>query len=114
MGLGDKEFIKYLDKDGEERLRLKIQTKKGQVLDIVVQYESFIDKKWTPILRYDCAHDFFHRDVMYPSGEKEKHPIAIDNLNDALSYAEQDLKDRWRYYKKRFVKQKKIWDKKNS
>lgn len=105
--MADKEFIKYLDKEGNERLRLKIKTEKGEVIDIVIQYESFIDKKWTPILRYDCVHGFFHRDVLTPRGEKEKQPIAIENLNDALLYAEQDLKDRWKYYKQRFIKKKK-------
>lgn len=105
--MADKEFIKYLDKEGNERLRLKIKTEKGEVIDIVVQYESIIDKKWTPILQYDCAHGFFHRDVLTPQGEKEKQPIAIENFNDALLYAEQDLKDRWKYYKQRFIKKKK-------
>jgi hypothetical protein len=61
---------------------------------------------WMPVIRYDCAHGFFHRDVLSPKGEKEKQVIAIDNLRDALSYAEQDLKDSWEWYKKIFKKVK--------
>ena len=34
-------------------------------------------KKWTPIVRYDLAHGFFHHDVMKPDGEKEKTLIEI-------------------------------------
>lgn len=105
--MAEKEFIKYLDRDGNERLRLRIMTKKGQVMDIVVQYESYIGNQWSPIIRYDCAHGFFHRDILTPQGEQEKQVIAIENLNDALLYAEQDLKDRWQHYKRRYVKQMK-------
>ena len=31
-------------------------------------------------------------------------PLSISNLNDALQYAEQDIKDRWQWYKERYVK----------
>jgi hypothetical protein len=30
--------------------------------------------------------------------------IAIQNLQDALSYAEQDIKDRWKSYKQKYIK----------
>jgi len=39
---------------------------------------------------------------MHPKGKKEKQPIMIENLNDALQYAEQDIKDRWSWYKERY------------
>lgn len=77
-------------------------------MDIVVQYESFINNKWTPIVRYDCAHGFLHRDVLYPDGQKEKQAINITNLGDALNYAEQDIKDRWEFYKERYLKRIKL------
>ena len=41
---------------------------------------------------------------MRPSGDKEKQSIEIGNLKDAARYAEQDLKDRWEWYKERYVK----------
>jgi hypothetical protein len=74
------------------------------LVDIVVQYESFINNKWYPVERYDCSHGFLHRDVMRPNGEKEKQVISISTLKDALNYAEQDIKDRWEFYKERFIK----------
>ena len=100
----DKEFIKFLDEAGNECLRIKIKTENGEITDIVIQYESFIKQNWEAIIRYDCAHGFFHRDVLMPNGNKEKQSIAIENLNDALLYAEQDLKDRWEFYKNRYLK----------
>jgi len=102
--MGKKEFTKELRADGEDRLRIKIETEKGRVKNIVVQYESKIKDKWYPIVRYDCSHGFFHRDILNPKGEKVKQVIQIQNLKDALTYAEQDLKDRWEWYKERFKK----------
>jgi hypothetical protein len=102
--LGKKEFFKYLDKFSNERVRLKITVENGKVTDIVVQYESFIGGKWIAIVRYDCAHGFLHRDIMHPNGDKEKQVIDFDNLEMALTYAEQDFKDRWEFYKNRYLK----------
>lgn len=100
-------YQKFLDEDEYERLRIKIHSEKGKLIDIVIQYESFINNKWHPIVRYDCSHGFFHRDVMKPNGEKEKQLISITSLKDALNYAEQDIKDRWEFYKERFKKMNK-------
>lgn len=100
----EKEFETYLDKSGYERLRVRLKIENGLLVDVVFQYESFIDNKWYPIVRYDCAHGYFHRDTLKPNGDKEKQLIQIDNLKDASRYAEQDLKDRWEWYKERFIK----------
>ena len=37
-------------------------------------------------------------------GDTEKKEIVIDNLKSASKYAEQDLKDRWEWYKERYLK----------
>ncbi|MBI4684543.1 MAG: hypothetical protein HY755_05035 [Nitrospirae bacterium] len=102
--MGNKEFTKKLSPEGDDRLRVKIDIIKGKVVDIVVQFESRIKDKWYPIVRYDCSHGFFHRDLLTPYGEKTKQPIPIKNLKDALTYAEQDIKDRWEWYKEKFKK----------
>ena len=81
---------------------LKIETERGNVVDIVVQYEAKFDEEWHPIVRYDCSHGFLHRDVMWPGGKKEKYPLDIPDLKTALLYAEQDIKDRWKWYRDRY------------
>ena len=83
--MGKKDFFKYLDNYSTERIRISIDVENGKVGDIVVQYETMIDGKWVAIVRYDCAHGFLHRDVMYPNGDKEKQVITFDNLEMALS-----------------------------
>ena len=105
--LGKKEFLKYLDKNNLERIRLRITVENGKVVDIVVQYETKIEGKWTPIVRYDCSHGFLHRDVMHPNGDKDKQVLTFDSLEMALTYAEQDFKDRWEFYKNRYLKKRK-------
>ncbi len=83
---------------------MQITVENGKVVNIVVQYETSIEGKWHAIVRYDCVHGFFHRDVLFPNGEKDKQVIEFENLATALSYAEQDLKDRWEFYKNRYVR----------
>jgi len=97
-----KEFTKIISQSGDDRLRLKIDTEKGQVVDIVVQYEARFSGVWHPIVRYDCSHGFLHRDVMLPGDKKEKQPLNIPDLKTALIYAEQDIMDRWKWYRERY------------
>ena len=97
-----KEFTKLISPSEDDRLRLKIETEKGKVVDIVVQYEAKFDEEWHPIVRCDCSHGFLHRDVMSPGGKKEKYPLDIPDLKTALLYAEQDIKDRWKWYRDRY------------
>jgi hypothetical protein len=42
--------------------------------------------------------------MLNPKGEEIKQSISINNLKDALTCAEQDIKDRWEWYKERFKK----------
>lgn len=72
-----KEFTKSLDDDNNERLRVRLSIKKGELNNLVFQYESLIAKKWTPIVRYDLAHGFFHRDVMKPKVKKKKRLLKL-------------------------------------
>jgi hypothetical protein len=37
-------------------------------------------------------------------GVPGKQLLSIANLNDALQYAEQDIKDRWQWYKERYIR----------
>jgi hypothetical protein len=96
-----REFTKIISPEGIDRLRLRISVEKGKVVNIMVQYEALIENTWHEIVRYDCSHGFLHRDLIYPK-TVEKQPLKIGNLKDALQYAEQDIKDRWKWYKERY------------
>jgi hypothetical protein len=83
---------------------VRLEIDKGELTNLVVQYESLIENKWTAIVRYDIEHGFFHRDLMTPKGEKIKTPIEIPDMNTATIYAEQDIKDKWEIYKQKYLK----------
>ncbi len=103
--MGEKFYFVFLDNKELNRLRFWIYTDTRRVMNFVVQYETFINSEWHPVVGYDLAHNSFHRDVMYSKGKKEKYSIPIQNLKDALNYAEQDLEDRWEFYRGRFYKE---------
>lgn len=42
--------------------------------------------------RYDTAHGFAHRDLLNKHGMVEKTPLFNQYYNDALTFAERDLK----------------------
>ncbi len=103
----EKKYFKYLSEFQNDRLRLKIKTGGGKVVDMVVQYETKVEGHWKPVVRYDCSHGFFQRDAIYPSGDKEKKAIPIEDLDAALTYAEQDIRGRWEFYREKHKRPKK-------
>jgi hypothetical protein len=77
--------------------------KRGRVVFFRVQYETRVEDLWYPVVRYDTAHGFAHRDVMNRKRIVSKTPLFNQNYNDALTFAENDLKCNWEYYKKIFL-----------
>lgn len=103
--MGDKFFFKLIGAEDDLRLRFRIRTLKGQVVEFLVQLELHMDGAWKPVVRYDNAHDFAHRDVLDPKGDEiEKTPLRLGTLAEILEYAEQDLMDRADWYVERFLK----------
>ena len=97
-------IIEYILRIGpSDRYRhLHIQ-EKGKIVFFRIQYETIINEVWYPLARYDTAHGFAHRDLMDFKGNVDKTPLFKQDYNDALTFAEKDLKYNWEYYKKRFL-----------
>jgi len=100
----DIDYISPLDYG--ERMRIHILTERGKLQKALCQYETFLDDVWTPIVRYDTAHGFFHRDTLYPDGTKEKKMLNYVDLDSAVKYAKNDLILNWKSYKYRYLTQK--------
>ncbi|OGW60351.1 MAG: hypothetical protein A2V83_03870 [Nitrospirae bacterium RBG_16_64_22] len=93
------EYLVYLSPEMEDRLRVSALQEQGSILGFVVQYEAFLKGEWRPIVRYDTAHGFSHRDRIRPSGVMEKQPLFFDSYNLALTHASLDLKANWASYR---------------
>lgn len=79
---------------------------KGKIVFFRVQYETKIGDIWYPVVRYDTSHGFAHRDMMSLKGSVEKTPLFNQDYNDALTFAEADLKLNREHYKRRFLEKR--------
>ena len=103
--MGEKSFIVPLSGSDCDRYRLYCMTEKGQVVVFRVQYEAFIDDEWRPIVRYDTAHGFPHRDLLHPNrpGEKMEYP-GWSNA-EVLTLGQEDIKRNWQTYRAQYEKE---------
>ena len=100
-GLREKRFIVMLtpkDRYRHSHIRLK-----GEVLSFVAQYETLLEGKWLPVVRYDTEHGYAHRDIMDEGGSKHKTPMFTEDYNEALTFAEYDIKLNWKIYRGSFL-----------
>jgi len=87
----------------EDRYRHSHIRFKGEVLSFIIQYETRLGEKWLPVVRYDTEHGYAHRDIMDIKGNKHKTPMFTENYNEALTFAEYDIKSNWKIYKRIFL-----------
>lgn len=89
----------------EDRYRhLHVRAKRSIVL-FRLQYETRVRGKWLPAVRYDTAHGYAHRDLLDAKGRVTKTPLFNLGFNDALTFAESDLKANWLKYKRAFLEE---------
>jgi hypothetical protein len=99
------EFIYPLSSDLRDRLRVRATKNSGRIVSFVVQYEAFIRGQWRAVVRYDTAHRFAHRDILHPDGSVNKQAVDFPSLNLAFTFAIQDLKSLWRWYRYGYEKE---------
>jgi hypothetical protein len=104
LSMNKKDFFIYLGDKGTARIRFRFRIDKGEIIDLIVQFEVMLSDKWHPVVRYDCSHGFFHRDILSPDRNQEKKVIDVPDLKYALSFARQDIEDRWEWYKEQYLK----------
>ncbi len=64
--------------------------------------EVFVKDQWREVIRYDSAHGFAHMDRYYLDGRKVKKELNLE-LNEALTLADEDIKENWKVYQKAFL-----------
>ena len=87
----------------EDRYRHTHKRLGRHIVSFRVQYETLLHGEWRCVARYDTAHGFAHRDLMGYNGAVEKTPLFNQDVNEAWTFAEDDLKTNWVIYKRRFL-----------
>lgn len=98
--MSEKEYIIPYNKEARKRHYHK--TVKGKVKRFVVQLEVEYNGMWKEVVRYDCAHGFAHRDAYNLQGKHIKDELHL-SFEDALTLADEDIDDKWEYYKRIFL-----------
>jgi hypothetical protein len=90
-----------------DRWRRVHYSKHGRIIGFSAQYEAFIDGKWRPVVRYDTAHGFAHRDILHPDGTQDKIYIASADYGPTLKSAENDIRKNWQKYREAYEQEMK-------
>jgi hypothetical protein len=98
--LGEVEYERQLDIDA--RMRVEYNSRKGQITSFIIQLEVLFKDEWKPVVRYDTAHRFAHRDLYHRSGRTTKTELSM-SFNNALTYALNDMRDNWKLYRRNFL-----------
>jgi hypothetical protein len=88
----------------QDRKRHEHLAEKGKIMGFVVQNETLFRDNWMPVVRYDTAHGYAHKDLIDPDGSKEKILIGTVELSEALTFADKDINENWERYKDRFLR----------
>ena len=100
--MADKEYLIRLGERARKRHHHK--TDRGDVVAFMVQLEVEVEEGiWRPVLRYDCAHDFTHRDRYNLKGEQDKQEIPL-TYPESLDLADKDINENWDIYRERFLR----------
>ena len=78
------------------------RTDRGRVVNFMVQLEVKVKGEWRPVLRYDCSHEFVHRDSYNLRGRQRKEELNL-SYEEALTLADEDIDDNWESYRSNFL-----------
>jgi hypothetical protein len=96
----EKEYLILLD--GDARKRHYHHVEGGKIIKFVVQLEFKYRNTWREALRYDCAHNYVHKDSYNNRGEQRKLKIYLD-YEEALTFADDNINENWQIYRIDFL-----------
>ncbi len=97
----EKQYLILLDID--VRKRHYHYTKAGKITNFLVQLEIKIGNYWKEVIRYDCAHQYAHKDCYNIKGQSRKTNLYMD-YEDALTFADDDINENWELYREKFLR----------
>ena len=95
------EYVRALGEGARERHYH--ETRRSTIIAFVVQLEVELRGSWVPVIRYDMAHGQAHIDV-YESPRRKRKQFLDLPADEALTLAEEDIKDNWERYQAEFLR----------
>ncbi len=86
----------------EARLRCSFHRLGKRIVRFTVQLEVRDLDEWRPVVRYDNAHGFCHRDTLHPDGTQDKTGVYIGDVNATFTFAIEDLRTNWEAHRARY------------
>jgi hypothetical protein len=89
----------------EVRLRCSYRRRARRLTHFTVQLEVLYADNWTPVVRYDNAHGFCHRDTLHADGSQHKTAVYFGDANQTFTQAVEDLQATWEAHRARFLRE---------
>ncbi|KKO20375.1 MAG: hypothetical protein L3J18_00730 [Candidatus Brocadia sp.] len=99
--MAEKQYLILLDIDA--RKRHYHATEGRRVAKFAVQLEIKSDDEWKVVIRYDCTHNYAHKDCYNIKGQCKKINLYM-NYEDALTLADDDINENWELYRRKFIR----------
>jgi hypothetical protein len=99
--MGAKEYLILLDVNAQKRHYHESEA--GKIVKFMVQLEVKVGAIWKESIRYDCAHDYVHRDCYNIRGKTRKLGLNLD-YEAALVFAGDGINENWEIYRERFLR----------
>ncbi|MFC2034217.1 hypothetical protein ACFLTT_02295 [Chloroflexota bacterium] len=94
----ERHFLLFLTLDKNTRIilrnlfRLDKKSVAGFVMQIEIRIVEGSEEIWEPIIRYDQAHGFLHRDMINYDGHKTKHELGTQDVKEAITFAIEEIR----------------------
>ena len=85
------------------RLRCAYKRQGKNIIQYTAQLELFHEGVWKPIVRYDNAHGFCHRDNIHPDGTQDKIAMFIGTANETFTRAVKEIQSNWESHVARYL-----------
>ena len=86
---------------------MRLQIERGQVQRYTVQYETLVEEKFHPVVRYDSAHGYPHRDLLDWNGDiVDKSWLAPVDYGTAATEAIVAIDQDWRQLREEFLRRR--------
>jgi hypothetical protein len=89
----------------EVQIRCAYQRVGKSIVRFTVQLEIRHLGTWRPVVRYDNAHGFCHRDTVHADGTQDKTTVFVGDVNTTFTHAIEDLRIHWEAHRARFLRE---------